>query len=289
MLASQIRQRYKDELEIDLSDYTSDFFDGYDFLISLIPPDKTFKSDKPVIVVNSFLTDADHENIRRAIDRYAFVKRIEPGAAGRMPLTERIDRVVELLNTVKGLIDGFRRIYVDPDCSFEDLVRTASRAASPNVANAALIEKALLEREASSSQVLSRISIVLLHARSAGVEAPVLALFVPARKGGADSAEDAVIEGAAFTQEYFCGAKSCIIMLLPPARKSGRFVETAPGDPCALGGGVPAIMGIVSAALVEDDGFLAAVQRGDIERVRAALEIDIAEYLVQFCRETLKN
>ncbi|MDR0431932.1 MAG: PRD domain-containing protein, partial [Bifidobacteriaceae bacterium] len=35
MLASQIRQRYRDELEIDLSDYTETSFNSYDFLISL--------------------------------------------------------------------------------------------------------------------------------------------------------------------------------------------------------------------------------------------------------------
>jgi mannitol operon transcriptional antiterminator len=276
MLASQIRQRYKSELEIDLSDYTGDSFDGYDFLISLIPPDRTFKTDKPVIVVNSFLTDEDHENIRRAIDNYAFVKRAEPVAAECMRLTERIACVAALLSAVKALLDGFTRIDVDPDCSFEDLARAASRAAAYNEDNAALIAKALLEREAVSSQVLSRISVVLLHARSAGVEAPVLALLVPARR------ENAGI--GAFTQSYFCGAKSCMLMLLPPARKTGCLVETAPG-----GGGITEIMGIISGALVEDDGFLAAVQQGDIESVRAALEIDISEYLVRFCGETLKN
>jgi mannitol operon transcriptional antiterminator len=281
MLASQIRRRYKGELEIDLSDYTGDSFDGYDFLISLIPPDRTFKSDKPVIIVNSFLTDEDHENIRRAIDRYAFVKRSEPGAAGRAPLTERIDCAAALLGAVKALLDGFRRIDVDPDCSFEDLVKTASRAATDNGDNAELIAKALLKREAVSTQVLTRISLVLLHARSAGVEAPALALLVPASRDGAGS--------AAFTQSYFCGAKGCMLMLMPPARKTGSPVEAAPRDPCAVGGGMTEIMGIVSVDLVEDEGFLAAVQHGDIERVRAALEIDISEYLVRFCSETLKN
>jgi mannitol operon transcriptional antiterminator len=281
MLASQIRGRYKGELEIDLSDYTSDSFDEYDFLISLIPPDRTFKSDKPVIIVNSFLTDEDHENIRRAIDQYAFVRRTEPGAAGRMPLTERIDCTAALLNTVKTVLDGFRRIDVDPDCSFEELVKTASRAAAGNGDNAELIAKALLEREAVSSQVLSRISLVLLHARNAGVEAPALVLLVPASRDGAGS--------TAFTQSYFCGAKSCMLMLMPPARKTDSPVETVPRDPCAVGGGMTEIMGIVSEALVEEEGFLAAVQQGDIERVRAALEIDISEYLARFCGETLKN
>ncbi|MDR2803054.1 MAG: hypothetical protein LBB22_02045, partial [Treponema sp.] len=78
---------------------------------------------------------------------------------------------------------------------------------------AALIEKTLLEREALSSQVLSRLSLVLLHARSAGVEVPVFAVLTPARRDGGAA--------AAFTQSYFCGAKSCALMLLPPPSAGG--------------------------------------------------------------------
>ncbi|MDR2097374.1 MAG: transcription antiterminator [Spirochaetaceae bacterium] len=286
MLASQIRQRYKDELEIDLSDYTSDSFDDYDFLISLIPPDKTFICDRPVLVVNSFLTDDDHKEIRRAIDRYAFVRRGEPGAAARAPLAERIECTAALLESAKNLLEGFRRIDVDSDCSFEELVKTASGIAGKGKDGAALIEKALLEREAISSQVLDRLSLVLLHARSAGVKAPALALLVPARRDGGDN--------AAFTRSYFRGAKSCVLMLLPETRRTafsgrGRPIEAAPRDACALGGGMTEIMGIISGALIEEKDFLEAVWRGDIERVRAMLETDISEYLVQFCRETLKN
>ncbi|MDR2803055.1 MAG: hypothetical protein LBB22_02050 [Treponema sp.] len=49
------------------------------------------------------------------------------------------------------------------------------------------------------------------------------------------------------------------------------------------------IMGIISGALVEEYDFLDAVHRGDIERIRVMLENDISEYLVQFCKELLKN
>lgn len=285
MLASQIRQRYKDELEIDLSDYTNDSFDGYDFLISLIPPGKTFKSDKPVLVVNSFLTDGDHGRIRRMIDDCAFVKHGETAPTARPPLAERAERVSELLEATKTLLAGIRRIDVDSGCSFQELVSMAARAAGRDEEGAALIEKTLLEREALSSQVLSRLSLVLLHARSAGVEVPVFAVLTPARRDGGAA--------AAFTQSYFCGAKSCALMLLPPPSAGGGGDDSHKNQPAGFagsaGGGMTEIMGIISGALVEEYDFLDAVHRGDIERIRVMLENDISEYLVQFCKELLKN
>jgi hypothetical protein len=57
----------------------------------------------------------------------------------------------------------------------------------------------------------------------------------------------------------------------------------------SAGGGMTEIMGIISGALVEEYDFLDAVHRGDIERIRVMLENDISEYLVQFCKELLKN
>jgi mannitol operon transcriptional antiterminator len=273
MLASQIRRRYKDELEIDLNDYSCDSFDSYDFLISLIP-DKALKTDKPVVMVNSFLSDEDHENIRRMIDRYAFVKKTKGASAGRSPLAERAGRTAAVLEDIRKLLASIRRIEVTGSCSFEELVRISARAAGNGEAGAALVEKALLEREAVSSQVLDRLAIVLLHARAAGVSAPVLAIIAPSGGGG-------------FTNRYFNGAKSGMLMLLPKDNAedaaSGNYSMKSTSD------SLNEVMGIVSSALVENDAFLEVVHKGDVEQARAMLEDEISEYLVQFCKETLKN
>jgi transcriptional antiterminator len=274
MLASQIRQRYKDELEIDLNDYSCDSFDSYDFLISLIPPDKMLKTDKPVVVVNSFLTGEDHENIRRMIDQYAFVKKTDGASAARSPLAERAGRTAAVLEEVEALLANMRRIEVNGDCSFADLVSTVARAVGDGAAGANLVEKALFERESISSQVLDRIALVLLHARTGGVSSPVLAILAPSGRLG-------------FTNRYFSGAKSGILMLLPTDSIEGG-VSGSSGVK-SISGNLSEVMGIVSAALVENEVFLDAVHNGDIERTRAMLEDEISEYLVQFCKETLKN
>ncbi|MDR2659141.1 MAG: transcription antiterminator [Spirochaetaceae bacterium] len=277
MLASQIRQRYKDELEIDLSDYACGSFDAYDFLISLMPLDKAFSIDKPVVVVNSFLTDEDHENIRRMIDRHAFVKKTEYVSVSRSPLAERVEKAAVLLNEVKTLLNGLRRIYIRHDCGFNEMVRIAAREAGDGKEGARIVEDALLKRETVSSQVLDRLAIVLLHAKTSGVKSPVLALLVPAGSPN----------GGGFTGRYFSGAKSGMLMLLPDNGGEGGVSGNSGFKPAS--GGLNEVMGIVSAALVENEVFLGAVHRGDLEQTRALLENEISEYLIQFCKETLKN
>jgi mannitol operon transcriptional antiterminator len=258
MLASQIRQRYKDELEIDLSDYSGPLSGSYDFLISLSPPDGNFKTDRPVLVVNSFLSNEDHERIRQMIDRLAFVKRTAPASATRDPLAGRIAKTAALLDGAKLLLDGFRRIGIDPDCGFEELAAFSARVFGSGTTGARIIEKALIEREAVSSQVLERLGIVLLHARTDGIDRPVIALLVP--------------EGGIFRRDYFKGARACVVMLMP-----------------CKSAGMGEIFGMISGALVDDPDFLGAVHAGDAERLRPMLEDEVSEYLVQFCKETLKN
>jgi hypothetical protein len=255
MLASQVRRHYSGELEIDLRDRANAAsFDAYDFLISLMPLEE---ANKPVIIVNSFLSDEDHRHIRQAIDKYAFVKRTAAGAETllRSTFAERVKQARHLLDQVDALLTGFRRVDVNGNCGFEELVAVA---ASSSCTNEEQVTKALIEREAVSSQVLPRLSLVLLHARTSGTARPVLALLVP--------------DGGAFRDKYFRGAKSCVLMLLP-ADSTNEISE---------------IMGLVSGALVDGGGLIDAVHAGDAERARSMLEAEISEYIVQFCKEHLK-
>jgi mannitol/fructose-specific phosphotransferase system IIA component (Ntr-type) len=227
-------------------------------LISLAPLDGNIRTDKPVIVVNSFLSDEDHERIRAMIDRLAFVKRTACAPATRDPLSDRIARTIALLDGAMELLDGFRRININPDYGFNELVAIIAHTFGSGAEGAHILEKALIEREAVSSQVLERLSIVLLHARSNGTKQPVIALLVP--------------EGGVFRDRYFRGAKACVVMLMP-----------------CNAADVGEIFGMISGALVDDRDFLSAVQAGDVDSVRPMLEGEISEYIVRFCKETLRN
>ncbi|MDR1389643.1 MAG: PRD domain-containing protein [Treponema sp.] len=260
MLSSQIRRRYRDDIEIDLgdcSDITS--LESYDLLISTIPLERMEKINKPVIVVNSFLTSEDHRRIREAIDKYAFVKRTVYTLSARLTLTDRLKRVTELLELVRVLFSNFAVFPIKPDCGFEELVKISASHFGADRESAALIYQALVDREAVSSQVIAPLEIVLLHARTAGISAPVLSLVMP--------------EYGVFTQGYFQGAKCCLVMLLP-ARSPREMTE---------------IMGIISSALVDSRNFLDTVHAGDTQKIRAILEAEVSEYLAQYSRETIKD
>jgi hypothetical protein len=49
------------------------------------------------------------------------------------------------------------------------------------------------------------------------------------------------------------------------------------------------IMGIISGALVDNHTFLDMVHTGNAPQVRSILESEISEYLVQYCKETIKG
>jgi transcriptional antiterminator len=257
MLASQIRQRYKEDIEIDLCDCNdSRSFESYDFLISTIPLKEV---NKPVILVNSFLTNEDHIHIRETIDKYAFVGRTIYTPSAQSTLTDRLKRVAELLEQVHVLLANFQLVPVKENCSFEELVKVSAARFGADPESAAIIHQALMDREAVSSQVITNLKIVLLHARTAGTGVPVFALVMP--------------DHGVFTHEYFHGAKCCLLMLLP--KHSPREMNE--------------IMGIISSALVDNHTFLDMVRAGNAPQVRSILESEISEYLVQYCKETIKG
>ncbi|MDR1894362.1 MAG: transcription antiterminator [Spirochaetales bacterium] len=260
VLAAQIRQRYKEELEIDLSDCSDEAsFEFYDFLISTIPLNQR---DTPVVLVNSFLTAEDHVHIREAIDKYAFVeKTLDPPSGKTAPtaLPERLKRVTELLQQVGTLFSNFQLITTKDDCSFEELAGLSASRFAPDPERAALVHKALMDREAISSQVIPHLKIVLLHARTGGVAAPVFAILMP--------------EHGLFVDPYFQGAKSCLLMLLP--KETPREMNE--------------IMGIISSALVDNTVFLDRVHAGNLGQARSLLESEVSEYLVQYCKENVKE
>jgi mannitol operon transcriptional antiterminator len=79
--------------------------------------------------------------------------------------------------------------------------------------------------------------------------------------------------GKKFASDYFRGAGSCIVMLLP---------EDAPPEMYGLMGGI-------SSALVDVPAFLNAVRDGNEKAVRALLESEISDALVRCCKEKLRT
>lgn len=253
MLAYQVRRRFKGELEVEVSDCDGKAsWAGVDFLISTIPLTET---DKPFVQVNTLLGTEDYQKIQAAVDAFAFIKRDVEQPARSISLEKRLDSLIAIVMQSRLLLDNFVVEPIKADCSFEELVRFAAERFA--LENPESVRRALMDREAVVTQVVSELGIVLLHTRSACNAAPVFAVIVP--------------EGGKFTQAYFKRTKSCVFMLLP---------ETSPH-------GVTELMGGISSALIDLPLFLEAVHAGNQETIRAVLEREIAETLARFGGGTL--
>jgi mannitol operon transcriptional antiterminator len=254
MMASQVRKRFKGELEIEISGSEDhSIWNDADFLISTIALETT---EKPCVLVQTMLGEADYQKIREAINAYGFVERGVEKPVKSYSLTGTLEKLGEIFRQSKILFDGFSVEYIKADCSFEELAFFAaerfSRESSP------LLYRALMAREAVLTQVVSELEIVLLHTRSADITAPVFGVIAPI--------------GGVFTADYFKKTKSCVFMLLP---------ENAPQE-------MTEIMGGISSALIDIPLFLKAVCDGNEGVIKTIFETELSEALAQYCGKKLK-
>jgi len=257
MIASQLRKRYKGELEIEISGWNDqDAWERMDFLVSTMPLDY---KNREVIQVHAILEDEDFHKIRDFINTHAFVPRGNPQKSERRSLSRRIEKTVPVLEQTWALLDTFKVHSCEADLSLPGLCGLSGALFGEGPGGGDFVRHDLLSREALSSQVVETLGIALLHVRTKGVATPVFAVITP--------------EGGVFTEPVFKGAKCAVLMLLPQ------------GGPPEMNG----VMGRLSSALVDLPLFLEAAQRGDEATLRAIAEAELACALVQYCDEKLTN
>ncbi|GMO29219.1 MAG: hypothetical protein Ta2F_04620 [Termitinemataceae bacterium] len=241
MLASQIRTHFKGELDLDISSTDDeDAFEYFDFLISTIP----LKTELPVVQVGAMLSEDDYKKIQNFIANNAYIKKDIVVQNKNKSFSDILENTETLLGEVKKLHNNFGIYNINADCTFDELAKFAASLCK----NSGNIYMALKKRENLSTQVIAPLKIVLLHTRVSGINGAIFAVISP--KGG-------------FSNGYFNGAATCVLMLLP---QDSSPVMTA-------------IMGSFSAALVDNSYFLEAVQNANENAIRSVFEAEIAETL----------
>ena len=255
MMASQVRRRFRGQLEVIVSDCNNpDEWTGFDLLISTIP---LRDAPCPVILVGPVLGQEDYAAIRAAMEARSAQEPEElPPLSG--PLPQLLERTASYFLDMSAMLRSFTRQTIRADCTFGELARLAGyRYGSEQTGG--IVAADLLRREAVSTQVIERLRIVLLHARTEGVQRPVIGLIAP--------------EGERFTNEHFLGARGCFLMLAP-----------ASGDR-----GLLEIFGSISGALIEDEVLLTAVQNGDEAVAYTRVEAAILQHLKDYWNEKLSG
>jgi galactitol-specific phosphotransferase system IIB component len=277
MVASQIKKRFKDELEVCICPWNDRAsWEKTDFLISTIPLDmeknSTGNVEKPIVEINTIVSDDDYKNIRKVINTYAFIEKSAAPMKNSFSLDNRIDNTINLLQDVNKLLGSFEQIFCKPDVSFEELITFAAEHFGRDAAGEADIKNDLMEREAAVTQVIYQMRIVLLHVRTSGVDRPIFALITPSYDPAASS-QTAESFGGVFLHPHFRQAQACCLMLLPRL--------------CAPE--MTRIMGNISSALVDTPVFLDAIRGGNAALTRTILEAELSDALAQFCNEKLKT
>jgi mannitol operon transcriptional antiterminator len=190
----------------------------------------------PVIVVSPLLSSEDVENIRAFIRKRTFSdkKSCERQKAGG--------------NMVFELLEYFLVETVSAE-SFEELLDAIEEKirAKPGIISASEVKKDIHERELKSGTAVPGTGISVLHARTDGVEKPFLGLFRLERPLKMKNMDGEIED-----------VKACLLMLLPK-KSSPKEME---------------IMGRISAALIEEEGFVELLKYGaDVEVIRSFIRI----------------
>lgn len=255
LLASQVKQAFGSRVVAEVAWHDDrDSWRQYDLLVSATElPDAGMR----VITVRPILKEDDIARIDEALTQ-ASAGTLAAGFASP-GFIDDLHKLEALTASIRILIERFAIIPIPQNATFSELTKTAGNRLGKTAKDAALIRTGLSSREKVSTQILTELNVVFTHCRTEGVTDPVFALMVP--------------EGGCFTDPYFEGALSGIVMLLP--RRASREQSE--------------MMGSLSASLIERESFLKAIQSGDENAVRAGLERVLAEFLFQFAMRTLKG
>lgn len=247
ILATNIRKHFEGEAEIKVCE--RDEIEGeneFDLIISTVPLDNV---NTPVIIVPPFPKDEDILRIRDAISRLEMA--LESKVVGALHQdNNHFAEISNLSFTMSNLLEYFDAIKIESNCSFETLVKQVGYRFGENRQSGKMIYESLILREKLATQVIPELKIVLLHCKTAGVNVPKLALFIP--------------EDGQFTNPYFKGARSCVLMLVP-LKLSKRSAE---------------LMGIISSTLIENPIFLNAIWKNDKMQILAILKTIFNRFLI---------
>jgi mannitol operon transcriptional antiterminator len=243
MLAYQIKKKFQGELEATVASVDdSKALDNVDFVISTIP---LVDLAKPHVLVATIMGEDDFRKIEELINTLAYTEPEETKTV--KPLTKRLDDLLSFITDSRTILESFQVEKIRGDTSFENLCQFLVNRFTPF--NPEAIFDALMNREKISTQVISELEIVLLHALTEYAHTPVVTIVVP--------------DGGVFTDKYFKDAKSAIFMILP--KSSGKDTNN--------------LMGRISANLVDNPTFLQAVQNGEKDEVKAFFEREIENIL----------
>jgi mannitol operon transcriptional antiterminator len=245
LLASRIKRLFKDDItivprsQVDLEQLPQE---NFDLLISTMELGST---PLPVIQVNPLLSDVDIEVIKSQV--YALSQLPRKHNAQPTGPVDHIQAIKDVSTSLSALIEGVDSITVKADLSKDQLISLAGYRIGKNERQGKQIVHDLHEREALGAVILEEDGFMLFHAKSSGVTHPVMMVFRP--------------ESKTFVDLGASNIQAVVILLIPP--------EVHPE--------LHHLMSILSASLLEDESYKAAVFGDDKHHLKQEVKRCVSE------------
>ena len=227
LLASRIKRLFKEDINIvprSQFDLEALKKENFDLLITTMEIQPT---SIPSIMVNPLLSDADLEAIKAQVFALALLPR--KAGTSHEPSHDSIDQIKDISSALASLIDSVDLISVEPSLSREQLLNLVGYRIGKNEVQGKQIVIDLKARESMGSVAMEDEGFALFHAKSAGIDHPVMMVFRP-ESGSFDAFESGKI-------------RVLVVLLIPHGT-----------DPI-----LNQFMSILTSSLIEDEDYKSAV------------------------------
>lgn len=248
VMESKLKQYFKNQITITsyaLEEVRDTLSSHIDFFVCSfqIPFDNI---QKEVVTVSPLLLEEDLKVLEEKVFQYGILPRKEEKVDITFSL--QLEEVSIIASEIKGILSRCDCIILEESLSLEGLIQRLVEEVTQDKEEQLQIKNDLLAREKLATQLVKEMEFALLHARTKGVEKPII-LF-----GKTDKEE--------FIDPYMKGIKAIILMLMPPeyhAKQNGQ------------------ILGYISSSLVEDTQFLKTIFQGE--------KLEIKQYLTKLLKD----
>jgi mannitol operon transcriptional antiterminator len=255
LLASQVKKAFGTRVAVEVGWYDdTEQWSRYDVLVSTT---ELVDTETPVIVTRPILAEDDIRRINEAL----ISRRIDPVIPEKAPAAfiEDLRKLGDILSGAADLIEHFSQTTLPATADIGEMATAAGGMFGKTRETSDMIAAGLTARKEISTQAVKELRIVLLHCRTSGVNGPRFGVMTPI--------------GDVFVNSPFRDLQVAVIMLIP-AVASRELSE---------------MMGSLSAALIERERFLHALQTGTSPIIQEELSEVLRDYLSNISNQKLKG
>lgn len=203
------------------------------------------------LIVSPLITGSDLSLIEQKMLDYGHLRK----AMSNVDFLVSLEKIAFVTDEIRSLIEGFKAYKVANNITFKELLLFLGLKVTGNAAKANSIVESITEREKLYTQLFPEMNFGLLHCRSETVTNAVFVCATPK-------------DGGCFGDPYFKDIRAVVMMIAPIDDHREEHAK---------------VLGALSAAFVEDEGFLKMILEGR----ETEIHLGLIEVLKRFYKNYL--